>query len=314
MSADMFTAASVKEYFGLDSHWVSTREGERIHYLDEGPRTGTPIIFIHGSAAGITAASNFYLNIPVAARAGHRAIAPDLYGYGWTEFSPDTEPGVPAWTDQIIRLMNALEIEKAYLVGNSIGGRITTRAALAAPDRILGNIVIGNGGAFWPEPRPRGKGTSREEATEFTREVMKNTVLHFLANPEMASETLIDYRTRMMALAGAAERHAQITKLRNASVKVTRLDIEAAKNCPVPTLIMYGREDRLGPPENALALAEALPNADLVVFGHCGHWSQIERVDEFNMLMLHFVNGYADRMRHPPVRSHDLRALDLETS
>lgn len=309
MSEPRFTAASIEEYFGLKSHWVSTLPGERIHYIDEGQ--GTPVILIHGSAVGITAAANFYLNIPPLLAAGYRVLAPDLHGYGWTETPAEVTPGHDAWTDEIVRFMDALGIEQAYLVGNSLGGRISVLVSLKIPDRILGNVVIGNGGAKWPDARKRGQGASREDVTTFTRESVRDAVMHFIENPEMVSERLVDYRAQMAALPGAGQRHAWVTRLRNLS-RSEPLDVEAARRCPVPTLVIYGREDTLGPPENALALAEAFPNADLVVFGHCGHWAQVERVDEFNALLLRFVGGYSRRMVSPPVRARDLRGGDLD--
>ena len=76
-------------------------------------------------------------------------------------------------------------------------------------------------------------------------------------------------------------------------------------------LVIYGREDRVGPPENALACVEAFPNADLVVFGHCGHWTMVERAEDFNALMLRFLKGWDRRMVAPAIRSGDLMARDL---
>ncbi len=89
------------------------------------------------------------------------------------------------------------------------------------------------------------------------------------------------------------------------------MDVEAARRCPVPMLILYGREDRVAPPENALACAEAFPNADLMVFGHCGHWTMLERADDFNHMMLRFLGGYDRRIVSPPIRTRDMRAADL---
>ncbi|REE07426.1 2-hydroxymuconate-semialdehyde hydrolase/2-hydroxy-6-oxo-octa-2,4-dienoate hydrolase [Paraburkholderia sp. BL27I4N3] len=309
MPDQAFTADSIQEYFGFSSHWLSEGDTGKIHYLDEGE--GIPVIFVHGSAPGITAAANFYLNIPALVANGYRALAPDLYGFGWTETPADKEPGVQAWTDQIISFMDALGIEHAYVVGNSLGGRISTRVTLQNPDRILGNIVIGNGGAFWPEPRFKGQRSSREEITFYSADMIREALRKLVCDPAMVPEMLVEYRTRLISMPGAAERHAQTTRLQSASIKQTRLDVDVARTCTVPTLVIYGREDSLGPPENALALAEAFPNADLMVFGHSGHWTMVERVDDFNYLMLRFLAGYSNRIVKPPVRSQDLRATEI---
>ena len=311
MTEKAFTADSVMDTFGFASHWLKTGTGDRTHYLDEGPRGGTPVILIHGSAPGITAAANFYLNIPALVANGCRALAPDLIGFGWTEEGPQTEPGVQPWTDQILSFMDGLGIAKAFVIGNSLGGRLSTRFTVQHPDRVLGNIVIGNGGAFWPEPRFKGQRSSREETTEFTADMIRDALTKLVFDPAMVAEDLVVYRQKLASRPGAPERHARTTRLQSASVKVTRLDVDAAKKIEVPVLVIYGREDHLGPPENALALAEAFPNADLVVFGHSGHWTMVERADDFNHLMVRFVNGYSKRVVKPPVRSHDLKARAL---
>ena len=308
MSDKPFTAASIEEYFGFRSHWLVTRAGERIHYLDEGHPAGVPVVLIHGSAIGITAAANFYLTIPPLAAAGFRAVAPDLYGYGWTQSAPGIDPTLPNQVDQIIRLMDALDIERAYLIGNSLGGRISARVAIEAPHRIMGNIVIGTGGAPWkPGPRVPYQFTSREEEQELNRERVVEAMHKLVNNPEVIPEQLVEFRTRMALRPGETERHQAATRHRNASAKRAGFDWEAAGRCLVPTLFMYGREDRISPPENALAGAEAFPNADLMLFGHCGHWTMVERADDFNALMLRFLSGYDKRIANPPLPPTVLR-------
>ena len=120
MNAD--DSSLIAEYFGYESRWLSTRPGERIHYLDEGRPDGTPVVLLHGSAIGITAAANFYLTIPALVAAGHRVIAPDLYGYGFTETPGDLPAVRPNQVDLVIRVLDALELPNAYVVGNSLGG------------------------------------------------------------------------------------------------------------------------------------------------------------------------------------------------
>ncbi len=60
---------------------------------------------------------------------------------------------------------------------------------------------------------------------------------------------------------------------------------------PHPTLIIHGREDKVIPPQNAQRLFELIPNAELHMFGRCGHWSQIEHSDRFNMLVDNFCSA-----------------------
>lgn len=299
--ASNFSADSVKQYFGFRSHWLTTRPGERIHYLDEGDRKGVPVILLHGSAIGITAAANFYLTIPALVQAGYRAIAPDLYGYGWTEAPAGVQAIRTDQVDEICRLIDALGIESAYLIGNSLGGMVTTSMSLWHPEKVRGNIVIGTGGARWKHgTRFESNPTSRSIAGSYSRDMVRRSMEHLVSDPAIVPSKLLEYRVKMAERSGAWERHIEATRQRDQAKKSHPFDESHAAKSPVPTLFIFGKDDRVNPPEDALAGAEAFQHADLVVFGHCGHWTMIERADDFNALMLRFLQGYDRRIVQPP--------------
>jgi 2-hydroxymuconate-semialdehyde hydrolase len=297
-----FTAASVEQYFGFRSNWLSTRPGERIHYLDEGDPNGVPVLLMHGSAIGITAAANFYLTIPALTEAGYRAIAPDLYGYGWTQAPDGVEASRTNQVDLMCRLLDALGLESAYVIGNSLGGMVSTSMALWHPEKVRGNIVIGTGQASWKHgKRFESNPSSRTMSTEYSREIVKRSMEHLVNNPAIVAAPLLEYRIQMAEMPGAWERYQASTKMREITKRDHPFDEELASKSPVPTLFIFGREDRVNPPEDALAGAEAFQHADLVVFGHCGHWTMIERADDFNALMLRFLQGYDRNIVNPPM-------------
>ena len=313
MTPPTFTADSIQEYFGFASHWLSTCAGERIHYLDEGRGERGAVVLVHGSAIGITAAANFYLTIRPLVRAGYRVLAPDLYGYGWTEAPPGVQATRPNHIAQLIKLLDALKIDQTYLIGNSLGGMVSAGMAIAHPQRVLGNIVIGTAGARWKHgSRFEPNLSSRADAPPYQRAMVLKAIRHLIHDESMVPDRLVEYRTLMAERPGDYERHLESTRMREESKRLHPFDEAAARQCAVPTLFMYGREDRISPPEDALAGAEAFPNADLMVFGHCGHWTMVERADDFNALMLRFLDGYAQRIAKPPNRAGDLtgRASD----
>lgn len=313
MTSTSFTVDSIKQYFGYTSHWLSTRPGEQIHYLDAGPRDGTTVVLIHGSAIGITAAANFYLTIPALTQAGYRVLAPDLYGYGWTQ-APEEVPATRSnHVDLLLRLLDAHQLERVYLIGNSLGGMVGTAMAIEHPERVLGNIIIGTGGARWPQgSRFEPNLSSRADAGPYSREKVLHAMRHLVHNPGVIPPELLAYRVRMAELPGAYERHLESTRLREQTKKDHPFDLERARQCQVPTLIMYGREDRISPPEDALAAAEAFPNADMMLFGHCGHWTMVERAVDFNALMLRFLSGYDRNIVRTPECPHALQGDHLD--
>ena len=100
-------------FFGLEDKWIETAKGELTHYHEIGE--GTPILFLHGSGTGVSAAANWWLNLPSIGEQA-RCIAIDTIGYGQTVVAPGTEYGIRAWVDHAIRTLDALGIE------NLVGG------------------------------------------------------------------------------------------------------------------------------------------------------------------------------------------------
>jgi pimeloyl-ACP methyl ester carboxylesterase len=305
----------ITEYFGYQSHWLTTRPGERIHYLDMGGHDGTPVVLLHGSAIGITAAANFYLTIPALLAAGHRVIAPDLYGYGFTEAAPGVVAARDNQVDLVLRLLDALGLPKAYMIGNSLGGMVLASLVLKHPERVIGGVVVGTGGARWDAgSRFEPNLTSHKDMGEYSPAMVRRSMEHLVHDPRMVSETLVEFRTRMAERPGAYEQHQESTRLREISKVHHPFRVDRAQQCEVPMLFLFGREDRVNPAEDALAGAEAFANADLVVFGHCGHWTMIERADEFNHFVLRFIAGWDRRILAPPLRAEDLRGQQLAGS
>lgn len=116
---------------GITSRMIDTPR-INTHVLFSGPENGTPVLFIHGNAASSTCWEEIMLKLPE----GFRAIAPDLRGYGDTEDKLiDATRGMKDWVDDLIALMDTLEIEKAHLIGHSLGGAISFALVAAASER-----------------------------------------------------------------------------------------------------------------------------------------------------------------------------------
>ncbi|WP_262107321.1 alpha/beta fold hydrolase [Arthrobacter sp. Marseille-P9274] len=310
MTAD--DSSLVAEYFGYQSHWLVTRPGERIHYLDEGGPEGIPVLLLHGSAIGITAAANFYLTIPALVAAGHRVIAPDLYGYGFTEAPPGVVADRPHQVDLVLRLLDALNMPKVYVIGNSMGGMVLASFALDHAERVAGGVVVGTAGARWQAgSRFEPNQSSHKDMGEFSAELVRKSMEHLVHDRRQIPTELVEFRTRVAGRPGAYQQHLASTRLRELSKVHHPLDLERAGRCGVPMLFLFGREDRVNPPEDALAGAEAFANADLVVFGHCGHWTMVERAEEFNHLVLRFIAGWDRRIAAPPIQTGDLHGKQL---
>lgn len=128
---------------GITSQMIDTPR-LRTHVLSCGER-GVPVIFLHGNASSAT----FWEETMLALSAGFHALAPDLRGYGDTEDKRiDATRGAGDWVDDILALMEALAIDKAHVVGHSMGGTIVFNLIATAPERILSATVVNPGSPY----------------------------------------------------------------------------------------------------------------------------------------------------------------------
>lgn len=271
------------DFFGLEDSWLQTAPDELTHLHDMG--SGTPVVFLHGSGAGVSAAANWWLNLPEIART-HRTIAIDLTGFGQT-IEPDDAPyGIRAWGDHIIRVLDALGIEKTWLVGNSLGGWVAFQFALDHPERVAGIISMGTGGA------PRTKALASHARPTLSPAGIRSALEDFVVDKNLVSADLVAARFAAASRPGAAERFARVIEARDADREQLPIDIGKLTALDFPVLLIHGRQDTVIPLARSLALAEAMEHADLHVFSQCGHWSQVEKATEFNELVIDFLRHH----------------------
>jgi 2-hydroxymuconate-semialdehyde hydrolase len=271
-----FDVTHSETVFGLASRWLDSGP-DRYHYHDEG--TGVPIVLLHGSAIGVTAAANWYANVPRLSRTA-RVLAFDLLGYGFTEYADSTEVSLAGWVDQLVRFLDGLGIDRAVLVGNSLGGRIALEATVEHPERVAGLITMGSPG---PAHR-RTELVKKHAAPALTREGIRTVMTNMVCDPAVVWDDLVDFRYRLAITETSQRRWKEALAARDAAA-VNCVDAAALTRFDMPAAVLHGREDKVVPSFNATDLATAIPGADLVVLSNCGHWVQIERRDTFNDLV-----------------------------
>ncbi|NBM16144.1 alpha/beta fold hydrolase [Streptomyces sp. GC420] len=261
--------------------------GIRTNYLEDG--SGSPVVLVHGSGPGVTAYANWRLTIPALARR-MRVLAPDMAGFGFSERPEGVSYGLDLWVDQLVGFLDALELPSASVVGNSFGGAIALRAAARHPDRVDRLVLMGSVGV--PFRLTEGEGLDAVWGYEPSIENMRRLLDVFAHSRELVNDELAEVRYRASIQPGFQEAFSSMfpaPRQRWADAMVTPDD--EIRALPHETLIVHGREDRVIPLANSLRLMELIPAAQLHVFGHCGHWTQIEWADAFNELVGDFLTA-----------------------
>lgn len=265
----------------LDAAGISTN----VHDSGIDPGGGT-VLLIHGSGPGVSAWANWRLTIP--ALASHfRVVAPDIVGFGYTERTVD-DYSLDAWTQHVLGVLDALEIDQAHVVGNSFGGSLALSLAIRHPDRVRRLGLMGAVGIDFPLT----PGLDAVWGYEPSVEAMSELLRIFTATPATGLDDLARLRYEASIRPGVHEAYAAMfPPPRQRWVTALSHDEALVSGITAPTLIFHGREDRVIPLATSLRLLELIPDAQLHAFGNCGHWTQIEHAEEFNRLLRDFLLG-----------------------
>jgi 2-hydroxymuconate-semialdehyde hydrolase len=256
--------------------------GIKTNYLEAG--SGDPVILIHGSGPGVTAYANWRLSIPVLAQK-YRVLAPDIAGFGYTERKPDQVYNLDFWVRHLTEWMDAVGVKKAKFVGNSFGGALTLALTARHPERVEKFVLMGAAGVEF-ELTP---GLNAVWGYQPSLESMREAVKSFAYDTSFITEDLVKSRYEASVRPGYHESYAKIfAEPRQPIIKALATPEADIRKIMQPALVIHGRDDRIVPLSNSIKLNGLIQKSDLHVFGQCGHWTQIEKKDQFVKLVMDF--------------------------
>jgi pimeloyl-ACP methyl ester carboxylesterase len=211
----------------------------------------------------------------------HRPIAPML-----PIFDPAlTETSIPALARHVLTLLDALEIPRAVVGGNSLGGHVAIELALGSPQRVSGLILTGSSGLF---ERSFTRHVPHAPTAEYVRAKMQEVVYDpALVTPSWveAIRGLLTTRAtamRVLRFARAARHHSFESEL---------------PRLAVPTLLVWGKDDRITPPEVAERFHALIPRSELVFLPNCGHTAMLEQPQAFADVVAQWLQETAPQRR-----------------
>lgn len=290
MSADLTVEHASGELTAEGTSRFVQTTPHRIHYNEAG--SGHPVILLHGSGPGSTGWSNFRANIGPLSESFH-VYAVDMPGWGESDTqTPDTGYDHRA---ALIAFMDALGIEKAALVGNSMGGITSISTAIFHPERVSHLVSMGApvpGQNTWAaNGLSEGLKVLFRTYREPTIENMKQVTEIMAFDSSAISDDLAALRL------DAALAHPEHLASWNEAPGGSPLSTEYFTYGPrlaeimAPTLAVHGRDDRVVSYEQSLRLVSAVDNSRLLLLNQCGHWAQIEHAAEFNRVVREFIQN-----------------------
>ena len=248
-----------------------------------------PVLFVHGSGPGVSAWANWRLVLPRLATQ-RRVVAPDMLGFGYTDRpQPADQAGVytmDAWVQQAVDLLDTLDIAQADLVGNSFGGALALALAIRHPQRVRRLVLMGSVGVRFPITPGLDAVWGYTPSFENMRRIMDV----FAHDRRLVNDELARLRYEASIRPGFQESFgAMFPAPRQRWVDALASPEAAIRALPHSTLVIHGRDDQVIPMSTSLTLAQWIPDAQLHLFGRCGHWTQIEHTERFVRLVGDFL-------------------------
>ncbi|MEQ3725521.1 alpha/beta fold hydrolase [Alcanivorax sp.] len=274
----------------METHQINVGKWN-IHYSEAG--SGFPVIMLHGGGPGANGMSNYSRNVDALAK-HYRVLVPDMPGYGQSTKGIKRSDPFGDLAKGILGLMDTLNIKQAHVVGNSLGGACALRMALDHPERVRSLVLMG----------PGGIGTTRGLPTKGL-----NKLLNYYTGSGPSLEKLTDFIRSDLVYDGSQVPDALIRDRYEASIDpdvvaqpplrrpnslpaAIRMDFtrdRRLKKCQIPTLVLWGKADKVNRPSGGRRLQSTMLNCDLYEFSKTGHWVQWERAEEFNAVTNAFM-------------------------
>jgi pimeloyl-ACP methyl ester carboxylesterase len=253
----------------------------------------SPVVLIHGIGGYV----EYWLPSLGALSGQHRVYALDMLGHGRTGKSPDASYEIGDLARFVRDFMEALEIERAHVVGHSLGGAIATRLALMYPEAVKKLVLVASAGLgkeVCMELRLCTLPVLGEMLSRPSRSASAQTLKMGVFDQTFVTDESIDFDIEMASLPGAQRSFLKTLRSCGSLLAGQRKsmwgpNLDGIGSIDKPVLVVWGRQDKVIPVEHAEVAAAASGNVRIELFDQCGHTPMLEHTEAFNELLLEFL-------------------------
>ncbi len=272
---DTDPAAMRAKYGAAPSQFVDLGGGLTVHLRDEGPRDALPIVLLHGSNDSLHTWDQWAETL----KGQYRVIRFDTVGHGLTGSVPGKDYSAQAMADLVGKVADKLALPKFVLGGNSMGGGVSVLYAMQHSDRLAGLVLVDAGGA----PKPGGEpgnigfkiaampGINQLMLHITPRTLVEKSLRQSVTNQAVVTPAAVDRFWELLCYPGNREATLlRFTAPRNA------FDQAKLAKIKLPTLIIWGDEDKLIGVQAARWYAQGISGSQLIIYPKVGHLPQLE--------------------------------------
>ncbi len=276
---DIPVATLRAKYGGPTSQYLALQPGSILHLRDEGPRDGFPVLLLHGSNASLHTWQPWTDRLVAA---GYRVIRFDFPGHGLSSPVPSRDYSANSYVAVTHAVVRHLGFDRFAIAGNSMGGGVAWRYAVAHPEKVAALVLVDASG----QPEPKGTDLPigfrlarmpgiRDLATVITpRSLLEKSLQQSVTVQAVASPAAVDRYWELLRYPG--NRAATLDRFAGPR---SPTDEAGLRGITAPALILWGRDDKLIPVSSAAWFSARLPNARVTILDGIGHIPMEEAPD-----------------------------------